>query len=70
MQSHVAAKLSADNVEPSITVLPNTLEVNIPPDVLKLMEDTGQYKGTVTIKKYDPTTRLGCGFHIDVAKGH
>ena len=70
MQSHVAAELSADNKEPSIIIFPNTLEVNIPPDVLKLMEDTGQYKGTVTIKKYDPTARLGCGFHKDIAKSH
>ena len=70
MQSNVAAALFADNKEPSITIFPQTLEVNIPPDVLKLMEDTGQYKGTVTIKKYDPTARLGCGFHEDIAKSH
>ena len=70
MQPNVAAKLSADNKEPSIIIFPQTLEINIPPDVLKLMEDTGQYKGTVTIKKYDPTARLGCGFHQDIAKSH
>ena len=70
MQANVAAALSADNKEPSITVFPNTIAVNITPGILKLMEERGHYRGTVMIKKYDPTARLGCGFDKDVAKSH